>query len=199
MTLMDSNLATARKMFDVNVFGLVAVTQAFVPFMLKSKHARIVNMSSVSGRVPVPWQTLYNSSKAAVEAISDNLRVELLPFGIQVINVMAGGVGTKFFNNVPGIDLPESSIYSPVKDELLPHIRGDYQQELLAAYAPERFAAEVVTNTLKDHPKKQLWVGNGALQAWFMTTFLWHTWSEMVIPRAWKLMGVFQKLAIATK
>lgn len=85
MPLIDSDMAAAKAEFDVNVFGLVAVTQAFFP-LLRAAKGMVVNQSSIAalrgGRQPViGW---YSASKAAVSSLSDTMRVELAPFGIKV-------------------------------------------------------------------------------------------------------------------
>lgn len=88
-----------RRHFEVNVFGLISVTQAFLPLLGAKEHpahkpGRIVNVSSVSGRVAEPFIGAYAASKHAMEAISDSLRRELLLYGIDVIVVRPGTVKT---------------------------------------------------------------------------------------------------------
>lgn len=73
-------------MFDVNLFGLLEMIQVFSPLLIASK-GRIVNIGSIVSKVPVPFQGIYNASKAALEQMSAQLRVELKPFGITVIHV----------------------------------------------------------------------------------------------------------------
>ncbi|MEO1133962.1 MAG: SDR family oxidoreductase, partial [Cyanobacteria bacterium J06639_1] len=89
--------AAVRQQFDVNVFGLLALTRAVVPTMRDRREGRIINLSSVAGRIAMPFMGIYNASKFAVEAISDALRVELAPFGIQTIVIQPGPVETEFF------------------------------------------------------------------------------------------------------
>jgi short-subunit dehydrogenase len=87
-TLLDTDIAVARQVFDVNFFGLLDVTQAFTPLLMKSQ-GTVVNIGSVVGRVPVPLEGIYNASKAALEALSRQLRVELAGFDIKVVHVRA--------------------------------------------------------------------------------------------------------------
>jgi len=82
-----------REQFEVNVFGLVAVTQAFLPF-LRARPGCVVNISSVSGLFASPYLGPYSASKFAVEALSDSLRRELKPFGVKVVLVEPGPVAT---------------------------------------------------------------------------------------------------------
>lgn len=87
------SIETFRKHFDVNVVGTLAVTQAFLPLLRASK-GRIVFMTSVSGQIAPPFNGPYASSKFALEALADSLRMELLPFGIDVVVVAPGNVRT---------------------------------------------------------------------------------------------------------
>jgi short-subunit dehydrogenase len=88
-----------KAQFAVNVFGTVAVTQVVLPFLRNSTRARIVNVSSVAGRVYVPFFAPYYSSKHALECISDVLRMELRDQGIEVTLVEPGAVQTGFANH----------------------------------------------------------------------------------------------------
>src|SRR4029079_3929782 len=82
-----------RHQLDVNVVGQVAVTQAFLPALRRTR-GRIVNVSSIGGRVALPLVGAYNASKFALEGLSDALRRELRPFGVDVILIEPGGVKT---------------------------------------------------------------------------------------------------------
>lgn len=85
-----------RAQFETNVFGLMSLTRALLPAMLARGTGRIVNVSSVSGRIPAPVLGAYHASKYALEALSDALRMELAPFGIQVVIVEPGTIKTEF-------------------------------------------------------------------------------------------------------
>jgi len=85
-----------RAQFDANVFGLMAVTRAFVPKMRERGAGRIVNIGSAGGRITFPIMGAYNASKYAVESLSDALRRELYPFGIRLILIEPGIVRTEF-------------------------------------------------------------------------------------------------------
>lgn len=87
--------ADLRRQFETNVFGLMAMTRAFLP-QLKANRGRLVNVSSVGGRVTFPMFGAYHASKYAVEALSDALRNELAPFGVGVAIVEPGPIKTEF-------------------------------------------------------------------------------------------------------
>ena len=83
-----------RRTFDVNLFGHIAVTQALLPALLRSK-GRVVNISSIGGKAAMPTYGAYAGAKFALEAVSDALRREVAPLGVQVVVVEPGGVRTQ--------------------------------------------------------------------------------------------------------
>lgn len=85
-----------RRQYDTNVFGLMNVTRAFLPKMVERRSGRVVNISSVGGRITLPYFGVYNSTKYAVESLSDALRYELKPFNIDVTLIEPGVIRTNF-------------------------------------------------------------------------------------------------------
>jgi len=83
-----------RKQFETNVFGLVRLTQLVLPGMRSRRRGRILNVSSMGGRTTLPGGGFYHASKYAVEAISDALRIEVKPFGLDVVLIEPGIVRT---------------------------------------------------------------------------------------------------------
>jgi short-subunit dehydrogenase len=94
--LLEVDDETLRKQFDVNVFGLMAVTRAFAPKLVEQKRGTIINISSTGGRMTFPFFGAYHASKYAVEALSDALRMELAPLGVRVVVIEPGPVHSKF-------------------------------------------------------------------------------------------------------
>ncbi len=86
-----------RSQFDLNVIGLVLLTQHLIPTMRTQRRGRIINISSIAGLVTLPFGGIYHASKHAVESITDALRMELAPFGIYVSAIEPGPVATNFF------------------------------------------------------------------------------------------------------
>lgn len=94
--LLEVREEDVRAMFETNVFGLLAVTRAMLPAMLRRKRGRVINVSSVGGRFTLPMFGAYNATKHAVESLSDALRIELQPLGIRVIVVEPAATKTDF-------------------------------------------------------------------------------------------------------
>jgi NAD(P)-dependent dehydrogenase (short-subunit alcohol dehydrogenase family) len=89
-----------QQMYDINVFGVLRMTSAVVPYMRKQKSGQIINISSIAGKMVTPVNGSYSSTKFALEAISDALRLELEPFNIQVILIEPGAIRTNFDRTV---------------------------------------------------------------------------------------------------
>ena len=111
----DVNIAEAKKTFDLNVWSYVAVTQAFLPLLLKSSKGMIVNQTSVGGTCTIPFQAIHNASKSAFFMISNPLRLELQPFSIKIIDLRTAIVKTNLINKPQNRFLPPGSIYAPAK------------------------------------------------------------------------------------
>lgn len=86
----------ARRQLDVNFFGMVNMNHAALPVMRKQGFGRIVNLSSVAGAIPIPFQAFYSASKAAINSYTMALANEVRPFGIEVLCVQPGDIQTGF-------------------------------------------------------------------------------------------------------
>lgn len=170
---MDIDISAAKRMFDVNFFALITVTKAFIPLLIASK-GTIINNGSFAGVYPKPWQGLYNASKVAASLLSDQMRIELSPFGITVLLILTGAVRTKFFDNLPHVPrLPENPLYYLGRDEVEPSMAGKGLDNPVMDV--DIYAEKVVSNTLKANPTKRQWVGGSAFQVWLVSVFGWDT------------------------
>lgn len=95
-TIEDVSMEEARRQLDVNVFGLARMTQLVLPGMRKHKSGKIINISSIGGKIATPFGAWYHASKFAVEGMSDSLRTEVKPFGIDVVVIEPGGVKSEW-------------------------------------------------------------------------------------------------------
>jgi len=89
-----------KKVMDVNFFAMVSVTKHFLP-LLKQAKGRIINIASLAGVMQCPCMSAYSASKFAVEAFSDSLRVEMVPFGVKVLIIEPGFFKTDIINSGP--------------------------------------------------------------------------------------------------
>jgi NAD(P)-dependent dehydrogenase (short-subunit alcohol dehydrogenase family) len=97
-SLEDSDEGDIRRVFETNVIGLMVMTKLALPLLRKSK-GKVVNISSMVGKIAFPLGSIYASTKFAVEGLSDSIRVELAPFGVKVVVVEPGAIRTKFSVN----------------------------------------------------------------------------------------------------
>jgi short-subunit dehydrogenase len=93
------DMAACREMFDTNLFGAIDAMQAIIPVMRQQRAGTIINVSSVAGHIPLPFQAAYSATKFALNAISKSARVELKSSGIHVMTVCPGYVRTDFSAN----------------------------------------------------------------------------------------------------
>ena len=92
----DVPIEAARRLFEVNLFALIRVTQACLPAMRRQREGIIINLSSIVGKFTFPGSGIYAASKHALEAITDAMRMELEPMGIKVVAVRPGPIATEF-------------------------------------------------------------------------------------------------------
>ncbi len=151
----DVPLEAARRVFEVNLFSLIQITQACLPGMRKMRSGTIINLSSIAGKFTFPLGGIYAATKYAVEAVTDALRLELGPMGIRVIAIRPGIVGTEF-----------NDVANQVSGEYMGQAQDDYTQEAQAIGAslggifkdltipgPEAIAGIIVDAVLADAPK----------------------------------------------
>jgi NAD(P)-dependent dehydrogenase (short-subunit alcohol dehydrogenase family) len=151
-----------RRQFEVNVIGQVAVTQAFLPLLRKSR-GRVVNMSSVSGGLSVPYLGQYSASKFALEAIGDALRLELRNFGIRVSAIEPAAIATPIWQkSVDSADDLAGNVDPAVLalyESDLAGIRKMVEHSARAASPVERVVKAVVHALTARRPKAHYYLG----------------------------------------
>ena len=95
-TIEEVPMEEAKRQIEVNVFGLARMTQLVLPSMRKQKSGKIINISSIGGKIATPFGAWYHASKFAVEGMSDALRLEVAPFEIDVVVIEPGGVKSEW-------------------------------------------------------------------------------------------------------
>jgi NAD(P)-dependent dehydrogenase (short-subunit alcohol dehydrogenase family) len=154
-----------RSQLEINVIGQVAVTQAFLPLLRKAR-GRVVNIGSVSGRVATPFIGPYAMSKYAMEAFSDALRGELLPWGVQVTIIEPGSAATPIWEKSLSREDQASKKLPRQTQELYGQateaIRAGVRHESKHAFPPELVARAVYSALTKKRPPVRTVVGTGA-------------------------------------
>lgn len=184
MPIVDMSIPEAKKLFDCNVWGHLALTQAFMPRLLASKKAMVLNHTSVGVHAALPFQAAYNASKAAMSMFSDILRLELQPFDITVVNLKTAGVKTNIVQNIRARQpqLPASSIYSPAKELVESALRSEWVGDR-SVTAAEQWAKEVVADLQRSTVPPVIWRGGSAWLARFASA----------LPFGW-LDGTYKKM-----
>ena len=163
----ESSIAQAQTLFDVNVFGVLRVINAVLPTMRRQHKGRIVNMSSVLGLIPAPYNALYAATKHALEGYSESLDHELRTFGIRVVLVEPGVTRTSFEEN---ITQPDQLL--PLYDAERIRMEGLMRSMIQTGDAPEVVAATVVKAATTTMPKRRYPAGKQASQVRFLRRFL---------------------------
>lgn len=154
-------LAAVKQMYDTNVVGLVAMTQAVFPHMAKQGRGRIINIGSIVSVLATPFAGNYCASKAAVHAISESLRMEVAPFGVEVVEVQPGGVRSNLsVTSSAGLDryrAPEA-LYRPFADGVEARANASQQGPMDTA----EFAKVIMAESLADKAPRIVRAGKGS-------------------------------------
>ena len=162
-----TDLDEARVQFETNLWGMARLTQLVLPGMRDAGRGRIVNMSSMGGRVTFPGGAFYHASKHGVEAMSDALRYEVANFGIKVILIEPGIIRTAFGDTAIGtVEHPEDDDdpYSSFNQQLMVRIHSAYRGGMskLASSPPEAVAKVVERALSSSRPRARYMVTAGA-------------------------------------
>jgi NAD(P)-dependent dehydrogenase (short-subunit alcohol dehydrogenase family) len=145
----ETSLALAWQQFETNFFGVVRVTQATLPVMRRQRSGRIINVSSISALVPIPFAGFYSASKAALEGLTEVLRAEVAALGIRVAMVEPGFFKTGLVEEARAGEVGIED-YGPVRKRVLGRVR-----EVEAAAPPPTAVADLVLR-LARHPAPPL-------------------------------------------
>jgi NAD(P)-dependent dehydrogenase (short-subunit alcohol dehydrogenase family) len=139
-----------RRQFETNVFGLLRLCQLVLPAMRRQRWGKIVNLSSMGGRMTLPGGGIYHATKYAIEALSDALRFEVRGFGIDVIVIEPGAIKTEFGPTaIARVDaLGGSSDYAAFRDVLKQQIRNAYEGPMAAFAAGPDAVAKVIERAI---------------------------------------------------
>jgi len=147
----ETPMPEVRRQFETNVFGLIRLSQLVLPGMRRQRWGRIVNLSSMGGRLTLPGGAFYHATKYAVEALSDALRFEIRPFGIDVIVIEPGPIRTQFGDTaIAAVKRVESadSPYAEFNRILAERIRGAYEGPMGRLAAGPEAVARVIERAI---------------------------------------------------
>lgn len=163
----ESSTAQAKALFDVNVFGVLRVTNAVLPAMRRQGKGRIINLSSVLGLIPAPYFALYASTKHAVEGYSESLDHELRSFGIRVVLIEPAYTRTSFENNTLAPDAP-LGLYDSARAAMSAVMRTAME----SGDAPEVVVETILKAATAASPKLRYTAGKMARQVSLMRRFV---------------------------
>ncbi len=144
----DISIDEARRQFEVNLFGLARITQAVLPHMRKQKSGKIINMSSIGGKIYTPLGSWYHATKHALEGWSDCLRIELKQFNIDVVIVEPGLIATEFGDVVHGPMLKHSGegVYAEMAQTMAKATKNSYEKK--GASSPPSVISDVIVKAI---------------------------------------------------
>ena len=156
-TAEDVSIEEFRAQFETNFFSVVRMIQKVAPIMRKQGTGDIVNISSIAGRIGFPVSTAYISSKFAIEGLSESLRYELGPFGIDVIIIEPGVIKTNFFDSMKTAKKADDA-YKEITEKVISGVKM-----MAEMGTPPKEVANVIIKSLKEEkPLPRYVVGNDA-------------------------------------
>jgi NAD(P)-dependent dehydrogenase (short-subunit alcohol dehydrogenase family) len=182
--LEDVPLSEARAQFEVNVFGAARLTQLVLPHMRQQRSGTIVNITSMGGKIYTPLGTWYHATKFALEAISDCLRMELKPFGIDVVVIEPGGIKTEWAGIAADKVRTVSGTgpYAPQGNAVADSLSSESTQR--RSSPPTLIAATIAKAVTARRPKTRYAVGYGAKPMIFLHALLPNRTFDAFIRRA---------------
>jgi NAD(P)-dependent dehydrogenase (short-subunit alcohol dehydrogenase family) len=184
-----------RAQFETNVFGLLAVTRAFLPALRRSGRGKVVNVGSVGGRMTLPFLASYNATKYAVESISDGLRAELHPMGIKVVLVEPGVINTGF-NARATRDLDGYLASDSEFNASLQHAHASMARAERFGVGPQRVADTLARIVGIRRPRARYVTPRRTLLALWLTRVLPTSWVDFAMRRVSGIKGQFDAPAL---
>ena len=152
------SIAEAKRQFDVNIFGLAYLTKKIIPLMRKQKSGKIINMSSMGGKVYTPFGAWYHATKYALEGWSDCLRMELKNFGIHVILIEPGVIKTEF-QDVMMESTVERSIGTPYEKKLRALKKATQEMYARGIGSPPSTITKLIIKAINSNNPQRRYVG----------------------------------------
>lgn len=186
--LAELPMALLQSTFETNVYGLMRVIKEVAPHMISRAKGKIVNIGSVTALAPGPWAGAYAASKAAVHSLSDTLRVELKPFGIDVITVAPGAIKSNIGANSSGVykNNPEWRFYKPFARAIYERIEFSQQPGNTPTVV---FAEKTVDAILKRKPPA--WFSYGRYSTLSAILYYLPVWlKDLIMRKLYKVSNI---------
>lgn len=154
----ETFIADARRQFDVNIFGLARLTQLVIPYMREQQSGKIINISSMGGKIYTPLGAWYHATKHALEGWSDCLRVELKAFNIDVVIIEPGAIATEFGDVMldPMLERSANGPYGLMAQAMAKAIKESYEK--VGASSPPSVIANAISNAIQSSRPKTRYV-----------------------------------------
>lgn len=178
----DSTLADARYQFEVNLFGMARLTQLALPHMRRQGAGRVINISSMGGKVYTPLGSWYHATKHAVEGWSDCLRIELAPFGIHVVIIEPGLIATEWGGLLlkPMLERSGTGPYQAMAQAMDNAMRGSYAKK--GGASPPSVVADAILQAVRSRrPKTRYVMGKMARPLMFIRKYFGDRIFDMAI------------------
>ena len=159
-TVEDVSIDEFKKQFETNFFSIIRLIHKVAPIMRKQSYGNIVNISSVAGRIGFPVSPAYISSKFALEGLSESLRFELMPFGLNVIIIEPGVIKTNFFDSMK---LAKKSQHDSTYKDITEKVISGVKMMAEMGTHPKEVADTVIKVLKEEKPLPRYVVGNDAM------------------------------------
>ena len=156
----DVSIEEFKQQFETNFFSIIRLIQKVAPIMRKQKSGNIVNVSSVAGKIGFPVSPAYISSKFALEGLSECIRFELGPFGINVIIIEPGVIKTNFFDSMK---MAKKSNSDSVYNEITSKVVSGVKMMAEMGTEPKEVADTIIKSINEEKPLPRYIVGNDAM------------------------------------
>ena len=162
--LEETSIDEIKAQFETNFFGAVRVMQAVIPMMRKQGEGIIVNITSLGGRISFPLNSPYHATKFALEGLSESIQYELEPFGIKIIVIEPGGVGSNFLKNLKWASKMSDPLNSPYRS--MQNSMSEYFKQWAQNLThPSEVAKVILQAVTTDNPDFRYVVGKDAAMA----------------------------------
>jgi short-subunit dehydrogenase len=160
--LEETSMEEIKAQFETNFFGAIRAMQAVIPIMRKQRSGKILTITSMGGRVAIPLDPIYHGTKFALEGLSESIQYELEPFGIRVILIEPGAVGSNFWKNLKmatkALSDPNNSPYRHMEDNM----SEAFKQMVQNTIHPSEVAKVILQAVTLDSPDFRYVVGKDA-------------------------------------